>query len=191
VGWAEPETTPDYVRPVKRLVVRWHKRNGQTSYAMLISTLAPRDVLGLIGQPVSYARDPERLCRAYAQLYDQRGGAVEIQIKEDKQGFGMVKRQKRKAEAQDMLVLLNQLAHNVLMWARGWLTESAPKLARFGILRLVRDLMSVSGKIEINERNGSIKRITLNRAAPLASGFFNALQALLLPQHVSIILDKI
>jgi hypothetical protein len=57
---------------------------------------------------------------------------------------------KRKAEAQDILVLLNQLAHNVLMWARNWLTEAAPKLARFGILRLVRDLMSVSGKIEIN-----------------------------------------
>jgi len=191
VGWAEPETTPDYVRPVKRLVVRWHKRNGQTSYGMLISTLAPRDVLQLLGQPVSYVRDPERLCRAYAQLYDKRGGAVEIQIKEDKQGFGMVKRQKRKAEAQEMLVLLNQLAHNVLMWARHWLTEAAPKLARFGILRLVRDLLSVSGKIEINERNGSIRRITLNRAAPLASGFFNALRALLLPQHVSIILDKI
>jgi hypothetical protein len=32
-----------------------------------------------------------------------------------------------------MLVLLNQLAHNVLMWARGWLTEVAPQLARFGI----------------------------------------------------------
>jgi hypothetical protein len=28
VGWAEPETTPDYVDPVKRLVIRWHKRNG-------------------------------------------------------------------------------------------------------------------------------------------------------------------
>ncbi len=58
-----------------------------------------------------------------------------------------VKRQKRKAEAQEMLVLLNQLAHNVLMWARHWLTEVAPKLARFGILRMVRDLLSVSGKI--------------------------------------------
>jgi hypothetical protein len=58
-------------------------------------------------------------------------------------------------------------------------------------LRLVRDLLSISGKIEINERNSSIKRITLNRAAPLAGGFFNALRALLLPQHVSIILDKI
>lgn len=95
--------------------MRWHKRNGQTSYGMLISTLAPRDVLGLLGQPTSDARHPEKLCRAYAQLYDKRGGAVEIEIKEDKQGFGMVKRQKRKAEAQEMLVLLNQLAHNVLM----------------------------------------------------------------------------
>jgi hypothetical protein len=64
VGWAEPETTPDYVRPVKRLVTRWHKRNGQTSYGMLISTLAPRDVLQLLGQPASCARDPELLCRA-------------------------------------------------------------------------------------------------------------------------------
>ena len=107
------------------------------------------------------------------------------------QGFGMAKRQKREAEAQDMLVLLNQLDQTVLMWARHWLTQAAPKLARFGILRLVRDLLSVSGKIEVDQRNSSIKRIVLNRAAPLASGFFNALRALLLPQHVSIILGKI
>ena len=158
---------------------------------MLISTLAPRDVLGLLGQPVINARDPERLCRAYAQLYDKRGGAVEIEIKEDKQGFGMVKRQKRKAEAQEMLVLLNQLAHNVLMWVRNWLTETAPKLSRFGILRLVRDLMSISGMVDLDQRKLSIKRIILNRAAPLASGLLSALRALLLPQHVSIILDKI
>jgi hypothetical protein len=158
---------------------------------MLISTLSPRDVLGLLGRPSSDARHPDKLCRAYAQLYDQRGGAVEIEIKEDKQGFGMVKRQKRKAEAQEMLVLLNQLAHNVLMWARGWLAEVAPKLARYGILRLVRDLMSVSGMIEVEPRRLSIERIVLNRAAPLASGFLNALRALLLPQHVSIILDNI
>ena len=191
VGWAEPQTTPDYVRPVRRLVIRWHKRNGQTSYGMLISTLAPRDVLQLLRQPAGAARHPEKLCRAYAQLYDKRGGAVEIEIKEDKQGFGMVKRQKRKAEAQEMLVLLNQLAHNVLMWARSWLTEAAPKLVRFGILRLVRDLMSVSGMVELDQRKLSIKRIVLNRAAPLAGGFLNALRALLLPQHVPIILGKI
>jgi len=78
-----------------------------------------------------------------------------------------------------------------LMWARNWLTASAPKLARFGILRPMRDPMSVSAMIELNQRNSSIKRLILNRAAPLAGGFLSALRALLLPQHVSIILDKI
>ncbi len=77
------------------------------------------------------------------------------------------------------------------MWARHWLTEVAPKLARFGILRLVRDLMSVSGMIEVDQRKLSIKRIVINRASPLASGFLKALRALLLPQQVVIILDKI
>ncbi|MDQ3259044.1 MAG: hypothetical protein M3R15_35135 [Acidobacteriota bacterium] len=71
------------------------------------------------------------------------------------------------------------------------MTEVAPKLARFGIRRMVRYLLRVSGKIELNQRNSSIKRIILNRAAPLASGFLNALRALLLPQQVVIILDKI
>ncbi len=28
-----------------------------------------------------------------------------------------------------MVTLLSSLAHNVLVWARGWLTASAPKLA--------------------------------------------------------------
>jgi hypothetical protein len=116
---------------------------------MLISTLEPKDVLQLLGQPSSYVCDPERLGRAYAQLYDRRGGAIEIEIKEDKQGFGMSKRQKKKAEAQDMLVLLNVLAHNVLVWAKGWLAEEAPRLNRYGTLRMVRDLMSISGLIEL------------------------------------------
>jgi Transposase DDE domain group 1 len=190
VGWAEPETTPDYVRPVKRLVIRWHKRNGQTSYGMLISTLTPRDVLQLLGQPAAFARDPELLARAYAQLYDKRGGAIEIEIKEDKQGFGMAKRQKKKAEAQDMLVLLNQLTHNVLVWARSWLCAEAPRLIRYGVLRFVRDLLSISGLIEMDQRD-RVKRIVLNRGAAFARGLLSALRALLLPEQVVIILDKI
>ncbi len=157
---------------------------------MLISTLAPRDVLELPGQPASDASDLEKLCRAYAQLYDRRGGAIEIEIKEDKQGFGMAKRQKKKAEAQDMLVLLNQLAHDVLVWARSRLCEESPQLIRYGVLRFVRDLLSISGLIEVDRRD-SIKRIVLNRGAPFARGLLSALRALLLPEQVVIILDKI
>lgn len=190
VGWAVPETTPDYVRPVRRLVVRWHKRNGHVSHAMLISTLKPEDVLGLLGWPSAGARDPELLCRAYAQLYDKRGGGVEIEIKEDKQGFGMGKRHKKKAEAQEMLVLLNVLAHNVLVWARNWLAEETPRLKRYGTLRFVRDLLSVSGVVEMDQRN-RVRRIILNRSASLARGLLSALRRLLLREDVAIILDKI
>jgi hypothetical protein len=175
---------------VRRLVVRWHKRNGHVSHAMLISTLEPEDVLGLLGWPAADARDPELLCRAYAQLYDRRGGAVEIEIKEDKQGFGMGKRHKKKAEAQDMLVLLKVLAHNVLVWARGWLAEETPRLSRYGTLRMVRDLMSVGGVIELDRRS-RVRRITINRAASLARGLLSALRHLLLQEDVVIILDKI
>lgn len=190
VGWAEPQTTPDYVRPVRRLVIRWHKRNGHVNHAMLISTLEPEDVLQLLGQPLSYTRDPEKLCRAYAQFYDKRGGAIEIEIKEDKQGFGMSKRHKKKAEAQDMLVLLNVLAHNVVVWARSWLAEDNPQLNRYGILRFIRDLMSIGGVVELDQRN-KVRRIIINRAAALARGLLSALRRLLLQEDVVIILDKI
>jgi hypothetical protein len=191
VGWAEPETTPDYLRPVRRLVIRWHKRNGHVSHAMLISTLAPRDVLQLLGQPLNYSRDPELLSRAYAQLYDKRAGAIETEIKEDKQGFGMGKRNKKRVHAQEMLVQLNMLAHNVLVWARGWLSEKSPQLKSYGILRFVRDLMSISGVIELDRRDSSVRRITLNRAAGLARGLLGPLRTMLLGQEVNVILDQI
>ena len=139
---------------------------------------------------MSYAHDPELLSRAYAQLYDKRGGAIEIEIKEDKQGFGMSKHHKNKAEAQDMLVLLNALAHNVLVWARSWLAEETPQLSRYGTLRFVRDLMSISGVVELDQRN-KVRRIILNRAAALARGLLSALRRLLLQEDVEIILDKI
>ena len=35
VGWAVPEETPDYVRSVRRLVIRWRDRRGRVYHAML------------------------------------------------------------------------------------------------------------------------------------------------------------
>jgi hypothetical protein len=44
-----------------------------------------------------------------------RGGGVETAFKDDKQGLGITKRNKKRFEAQQMVMLLNLLAHNVLM----------------------------------------------------------------------------
>ncbi|HST20597.1 MAG TPA: transposase [Blastocatellia bacterium] len=191
MGWAEPITTTDYIRPVRRLVIRWTKENNQRGYAMLISTLEPDEVMRLLNKESADMKEGQMVAAAYAQLYDKRGGAIEIEIKEDKQGCGLGKRQKKRGAAQQMVVMLNALAHNVLVWAREWMSEQAPKLKRYGTLRLVRDVLSVSGRLELNKKTGAIKRIVLNRAAPILTGLLTALRGLLLPQHASIILGEI
>jgi hypothetical protein len=55
---------------------------------------------------------------AYVTCYDQRGGGIETAFKGDKQGLGLTKRNKKRFEAQHMLVLLGSLAHHAVIWAR-------------------------------------------------------------------------
>lgn len=94
LGWAIVKSG-DYARPVRRLAMRWRKRNGQKCHAMLISTLEPKEVMELLGEPPEKTEDAQAVLLAYAHLYDERGGAVEIEIKESKQGLGIAKRNKK------------------------------------------------------------------------------------------------
>lgn len=188
LGWAIVKGG-DYARPVRRVALRWRKRNGQKSHALLISTLEPDDVLRLLGRPPERSQDEQALLSAYAELYDGRGGAVEIEIKESKQGVGVAKRNKKSYTGQQMVVLLGALAHNVMVWARLWLQADAPKLKKYGVPRLVRDVMAVSGFVELG-RGGGIRRVVLNGASALGRHCGKALRALLKPEHVSVILGE-
>ncbi|MCA1607204.1 MAG: transposase, partial [Acidobacteria bacterium] len=98
LGWVTAEPL-DYVRPVRRLALRWRLKNGQTRYGALISTLAPREVVNLVGLPVDRVNDPHAVVLAYAKFYDQRGGGVETEFKQDKQGVGITKRNKKRFPA--------------------------------------------------------------------------------------------
>ncbi len=188
VGWAVPAETPDYVRSVRRLVIRWQDRRGRKYHAMLISTLSPRDVIRLLNQPINTLKNSRLVALAYAKFYDGRGGAVEINIKQSKQGLGLRRRSKKKFEAQRMVMLLGSLAHNVLVWMRGWLSQVSPKLTGFGLLRLVRDVLGVSGFVELT-MPGAIIRIVLNENSGLARLCLTAFRNLLRPQRVSVRLD--
>lgn len=190
VGWVVPEETPDYVRPVRRLAIRWRKRNRQLGHDLLISTLTPDEVLKLLGRPRREAYEPELVALAYAQLYDQRAGAIEVEIREDKQGVGITRRRKKRAAAQAMLALLGTLAHNVLVWAREWLGASEPRLKRYGIVRLVRDVLCVSGFVEADER-GAVTGIVLNRGSTLARLLAGGLREVLGEQHVTVALGSL
>ena len=88
-----------------------------------------------------------------------------------------------------MVMLLGQLAHNVVVWARRWLSQSDPKLARFGVLRFVRDVFSTSGFIEFAV-SGGIKAVVLNRAAPAARRSADALGTLLRADRVRVCLGE-
>lgn len=111
-----------YVRPVTRIAVRKRGRNGKWKAVVLISALCAKDVVALTAETPSALSDQARVLFAYVTFYDQRGGGVETSLKEDKSGLGLTKRNKKRFPAQQMLVLLGNLAHNVVVWARGWLS---------------------------------------------------------------------
>jgi hypothetical protein len=187
MGWALVKDG-SYERPVRRLAMRWRKRNGQKCHALLLSTLEPAEVLRLLGRPVEQIEDEQAVVAAYAELYDQRGGTVEIEIKESKQGVGLAKRNKKSYTGQQMVVLLGQLAHNVMVWAKRWLLAETPKLKKYGVKRMVRDVLGVSGWVEYEGQR--LKRIVLNQNAALARQCAKSLGELLKAEHVSVILGK-
>jgi len=184
VGWVRAATSA-YVRPVRRIAVRCRKKNGQWGVGVLISTLAPLCVLTLTGQSPAQVTDDAAVLVAYVSFYDARGGGIETAIKDDKQGLGITKRNKKRFEAQQMVMLLNVLAHNVLVWARRWLATALPQIQRYGLRRLVRDVWHISGFVE-RDGHGHLTRIVLNQLAPLARGLGMALRQLLAPTQVVI-----
>jgi hypothetical protein len=104
-----------------------------------------------------------------------------------KQGLGSTSRNKKRFEAQQMLMLLGSLTHNTIVWAHRWL--AAPQLRSYGTLRMVRDIFHISGFLGVDVQ-GHIVQIGLNPAAPLASVLVDSLQELLVPAHMAVHLDK-
>jgi hypothetical protein len=181
IGWV-PGAAAEYVRPVLRIAVRCPKKNGQWGIGVLI---AATDAAGLPpGTPPSAA---QLLTTVYH--YDARGGGVETANKEDKQGLGIGKRNKKRFEAQQVLGQLGRLAHNLIIWARRWLAPAAPCLKQLGVKRLVRDVFHVNGVVE-RDPAGRICQIVLNQAHCYAHRLCAALQALVAPQQVAVSLGE-
>jgi Transposase DDE domain group 1 len=179
-GWvSEPPSA--YVRPVRRIAVRCRRQDGTFAYGVLICSLAPEQVLAVLHCPSSQAADPVAVLTAYVTFYDQRGGGIETSLKGDKQGLGLTKRNKKRFEAQQMLVLLGTLAHNVVVWARRWLAIAEGP--HCGILRMVRDVFHVSGFLCFDAFDHVVK-IVLNQHSHRAHSLLYPLQELLTPLQI-------
>ncbi len=91
---------------------------------------------------------------------------MEADLKSDKRGLALAVLRKRRLVAQTVVVLLVELAHNVLVWARDWLAQAAPRLLSYGIVRLVQEVWAVPGRVKLVE--GQVQRVRLRRVHPLA-----------------------
>lgn len=165
VGWVPVPQA--YGQPTRQVAVRVRKADGSYGYSVLVCRAPDAALAQLAGRPWRAAADP---IWAVVYAYDRRGGAAETQFKGDKQGLGLTKRHKQRFSAQEILMELAQLAHNLLIWTRNRLAPSAPRLRRLGILRLVRDVCTVPGRLTF-DGDGQLCRVVLNRDHPWATVF--------------------
>ena len=187
-GWVTAEASA-YVRPVRRIAVRCRKENGQWGIGVIVSNLEPNDVLWLTGGYRQEEEKDEQVLLAYVHFYDQRGGGIETEIKEDKQGLNTTKRNKKRFAAQQILTQLEVLAHNTLIWARLWLADQCPRLAHFDLKRWMRDILHLNGVVVFDQSLHLIQLI-LNPADPLAKDLSQCLAALLAEEHVAVYLGE-
>ena len=125
-------------------------------------------VFDLAHQAMPQSYTPREVLFAALAAYDQRGGGAETQNKGDKQGLHLAHRNKHSFVAQEILVLLAQLAHNVLLWTRNDLARADDYFAHYGIRRMVRDVLQIPGCVQL-DATGQVVRITLQANHPLAA----------------------
>jgi hypothetical protein len=188
VGWVE--APHPYEGPTRQIAVRTPKKNGDWLYWIIVFSLSNQQIFWLARQPLPESPTPTQIMFTALYAYDLRSGGVETTIKGSKQGLGITKRNKRNFHAQEMLVLLAQLAYNMLTWLRAMLGPKVPSLLRFGPLRMVRDLFHIPGKIELDAQ-GHILEITLDDAHPLALPLLQALSPLPAGDEMVLNLGKI
>jgi hypothetical protein len=169
LGWVTEPTA--YGQPTRQVALRHPKKDksGQVQwhYQVLVFTLTDPMLFELSGRAPSPAPTPQELLWAAAQAYDMRDGGLETQNRNDKQGLGLSHRNKRAFAAQEMLVLLAQLAHNVIIWARNDLAAHDVQFRKFGVQRLVRDVLQIGGQVTLSPDQHVIA-VALNPRHPYA-----------------------
>jgi len=179
-----------YEKPMRQLAVRWPKPKGGWHYCVLVFNLTDEMIFELTGRTLASATSPHELLSAILKAYNLRSGGVETSFKNSKQGLGLNKRNKKSFQAQHMLVLLAQLAYNIIAWVRNELAKHKPELKHFGMLRMIRDAFSISGKIQYDQ-NGNIIQVTLNKAHSLAKTFYETWLSFFMHNNCTLILDEI
>ena len=174
----------------QQLAIRSPKADGSWHYRVLVFNLPDALLFGLTREPFLTEPSPGQVGLAAIHAYDLRGGGVETSLRGSKQGLGLTKRNKRSFPAQEMLVLLAQLAYNLLTWTRIQLAARSPRLGRFGPLRMVRDLFHIAGQLRFDS-HGRLLEITLCHTHELAAPLVQAMSSPLAQDGMALNLGQI
>lgn len=148
---------PSYVKPVQNLLLRWSTQKGQLKHATLVCSILAWSMTQIV------------------HCYDQRG-ACETEIQADKAGLKLSKRRKKHLAAQEALILLTDIAHNLLAWSSLWMFASGP-LSQFGPTRLIEDALTMPGHLIF--AGDHLVEVQLNERHPHATQVAEGLQRLL------------
>jgi hypothetical protein len=157
-GWREgptksqllgvPSTPHRYARKSKSVLRRWFDEKGKPHQDYLVCSLH------------------ELGAAQIATLYDGRG-AMEVDIRGDKRGLGIENRRKKSFHAQQAVVLLAQLSHNLLIFFKRWFLGGT-KAQKLGVERLVREVMRMPAEVEVGRRGKKV-RLKLPHLHPWAT----------------------
>jgi hypothetical protein len=136
-----------YYRRTQTALLCWQQPKSQrVKYALLITSLCDADLVHL------------------NDLYDDRA-RIENEIKADKGGLLLPRRRKKHVHAQEALVLLTDLAHNILAWTRRfWAAE--PAIGDVGLYCIINDILTIPGKLLFHDRQ--LVKFRLKATHPLA-----------------------
>jgi hypothetical protein len=154
---AQAVDPPAYTQPCQCLVLRWRTPSDKIKHAVVISSIPTWSMAETIAH------------------YDDRG-ACETEIQADKGGLKMERRRKKRLAAQEALVLLTDVAHNLLAWIPRWMFPDEP-LSSFGTTRLIEDVFQLPGRLFFAK--GRLTTVQLNRLHPHAEAVAAGLARLL------------
>jgi Transposase DDE domain group 1 len=155
---ALPSQAPRYARRTQTLVLRWRTpKTKKMKYATLVHSLLEQD------------------WHRISALYDDRG-AMEGEIKADKFGLLLPRRRKRLFAAQEALILLTDLAHNLATWTQDWMFAGS-RFASYGPVALVNDVFCVPGELIL--KGDKLQMVALRESHPYAADLALCLAKLL------------
>lgn len=185
-GWVKQPHR--YGRRTVQVAVRTPKKDGTWSYAVLVST------------------DTTATLAALVLEYDKRSGTPENSFSQDYQALSLRKYRKSGFIAQQVLLLLAELAHNLMIWMKTWFMaavetpqdaseqtqnshlKATKMLQSRGLKRIRRDILALPGKVCFEGKQ--VVGIRINPLYPMITHVSTACKAFFQQYDMLVLLDK-